>query len=277
MDKFYILANLQKDEKLQVTEEIEKYLKQAGATVVTDTSNNISSENIPKDTQCILVIGGDGTFIRAAHGVLKTDIPMLGVNLGTLGYLTEVETSQIYPALDKLMSDEYMIEERMMLEGTTLPQGKAERKAVALNDVVITRVGKLRTVEYRIYVNGEYLHSYQADGVIVATPTGSTGYNLSAGGPIVKPSASSIVITPICPHTLNTRSIVLDGNDHICVEIGPGRKEESETAEAVFDGDSTFHLKSGEAVCIARAKSTVKMLKLSQISFLETLRRKLGE
>ena len=123
MDKFYILANLQKDEKMQVTEEIEKYLKEAGATVVTDTSNHISSEKIPKDTQCILVIGGDGTFIRAAHGVLKTDVPMLGVNLGTLGYLTEVETSQIYPALHKLMSDEYMIEERMMLEGTTLLHG----------------------------------------------------------------------------------------------------------------------------------------------------------
>ena len=132
-------------------------------------------------------------------------------------------------------------------------------------------------MEYKIYVNGEYLHSYKADGIIVATPTGSTGYNLSAGGPIVKPSASSIVITPICPHTLNARSIVLAGEDHVMVEIGPGRKCETEQTDVVFDADTAFSLCSGQAVHVCKADNSVRMIKLSNISFLEALRRKLGE
>lgn len=277
MNHFYVLANLQKDENLVITEEIEKYLKEKGRTVITDTSESICCDRIPENTECILVLGGDGTFIRAAHEVLHTKIPMLGVNLGTLGYLAEVEPSQIKGALDKLMADEYMLEERMMLKGTISSSSEKTLNSVALNDVVITRSGKLRVVEYRIYVNGEYLHSYKGDGIIVATPTGSTGYNLSAGGPIIKPSAGSMVITPICPHTLDARSIILSGEDQVRVEIGPGRKCESEKAEVVFDADTTFSLCSKEAVHISRAESSVKVIKLSNISFLETLRRKLGE
>lgn len=277
MDKFYILANAQKDENLEITEEIENYLRSQGKQVKIDTSEVICAKNIPKDTQCILVLGGDGTLIRAAREVLHTKIPLLGVNLGTLGYLTEVEKTQIIPALDKLIQNDYIIEERMMLKGTTPPHAEDALESLAFNDVVITRSGKLRIVEYKIYVNGEYLHSYKADGIIVATPTGSTGYNLSAGGPIVKPSASSILITPICPHTLNTRSIVLSGEDHVMVEIGPGRKCENEQADVVFDADTAFSLNSGQAVHICKAETSVRMIKLSNISFLEALRRKLGE
>lgn len=277
MKHFYILANLQKDENLVITEEIGQYLKKKGKTVITDTSETICGNMIPKETECILVLGGDGTFIRAAHEVLHTKIPMLGVNLGTLGYLAEVETSQINAALDQLIADDYMLEERMMLKGTILAQTEQSLESVALNDVVITRSGKLRILEYKIYVNGEYLHSYKGDGIIVSTPTGSTGYNLSAGGPIIKPSATSMVITPICPHTLDARSIILSGDDHVMVEIGPGRRCESEMAEVVFDADTSFSLCSGETVHICRAESSVKMVKLSNKSFLETLRRKLGE
>lgn len=277
MDKFYILANAQKDENLKLTEEIETYLKEKGKQVKVDTSEVVCARNIPADTQCILVLGGDGTLIRAAREVLHTKIPLLGVNLGTLGYLAEVERAQIVSALDKLIQDDYIIEERMMLKGTTPPHAKEALESLAFNDVVITRSGKLRIVEYKIYVNGEYLHSYRADGMIVATPTGSTGYSLSAGGPIVKPSASSIVITPICPHTLNTRSIVLAGEDHVMIEIGPGRKYENEQADVVFDADTAFSLCSGQAVHICKADTSVRMIKLSNISFLEALRRKLGE
>lgn len=277
MEKFYILANAQKDENLQITEEIEHYLEQNGKQVTIDTSEVVCSQNIPKETECILVLGGDGTLIRAAREVLHTKIPLLGVNLGTLGYLTEVEKTQLLPALDKLMKDDYIIEERMMLKGSTPPHAQDALESLAFNDVVITRSGKLRIVEYKIYVNGEYLHTYKADGIIVATPTGSTGYNLSAGGPIVKPAASSIVITPICPHALNTRSIVLAGEDHVMVEIGPGRKFHNEQADVVFDADTAFSLCSGQAVHICKADTSVRMIKLSNISFLEALRRKLGE
>ena len=157
MEKFYILANAQKDENLQVTEEIKTYLKQKGKQVQVDTSEVVCARNIPADTQCILVLGGDGTLIRTAREVLHTKIPLLGVNLGTLGYLAEVERTQILSALDKLIQDDYIIEERMMLKGTTPPHAKEALESMAFNDVVITRSGKLRIVEYKIYVNGEYL------------------------------------------------------------------------------------------------------------------------
>lgn len=277
MDNFYIWANRQKDQCEKVTEEIATYLRKNGKKVITDNSERISVEEIPKDIQCILVLGGDGTMIRAAHEVLHTKIPMLGINLGTLGYLAEVEQSQITSALDHLMEDDYILEERMMLKGTTPPHTKGAWESVALNDVVITRMGKLRVLEYKIYVNGKYLHSYQADGIIVSTPTGSTGYNLSVGGPIVKPSAELLVITPICAHTLNSRSIILSGEDHVMIEVGAGRRCEQEQAEVFFDADTSILLHTGEAIHICKAESSVKMIKLSDLSFLEALGRKLGE
>ncbi|MDE6313915.1 MAG: NAD(+)/NADH kinase [Lachnospiraceae bacterium] len=277
MDNFYIWANRQKDQCEKVTEEIEAFLRKNGKKVVADNSERIQREDIPADTQCILVLGGDGTMIRAAHEVLHTQIPMLGINLGTLGYLAEVEQSQLEPALNQLMGDNYILEERMMLKGTTPPHTENAWECVALNDVVLTRIGKLRLMEYKIYVNGKYLHSYQADGVIVSTPTGSTGYNLSVGGPIVKPSAELLVITPICPHTLNSRSIILSGEDHVMIEVGVGRRCEMEEAEVFFDADVSIPLHTGEAVHICKAESSVKMIKLSDLSFLEALGRKLGE
>lgn len=277
MDNFYIWANRQKEQCEKVTEEIAAYLRKYGKKVVADYSERIPVKEIPTDTQCILVLGGDGTVIRAAHEVLHTKIPMLGINLGTLGYLAEVEQSQLESALNQLMKDEYSLEERMMLKGTTPPHRENAWECVALNDVVITRIGKLRILEYKIYVNGKYLHSYRADGVIVSTPTGSTGYNLSVGGPIVKPSAELLVITPICPHTLNSRSIILSGEDHVMIEVGAGRRCEEDEAEVFFDADTSVGLHTGEAVHICKAESSVKMIKLSDLSFLEALGRKLGE
>ena len=162
-------------------------------------------------------------------------------------------------------------EDRMMLEGI-FEDGS---KDVSLNDIVISRKGELRVIHFQLYVNGEMLNSYEADGIIISTPTGSTAYNLSAGGPIVEPTASLIVITPICSHALNTSSIVLSSDDEIGIEIGMGRHESKEEVFTTFDGADTVVLTTGDKVTVRRSEASTKIMKLSKVSFLETLRRKM--
>ena len=153
MNHFYILANLQKDENLQVTEEIEAYLKEKGKTVITDTSESICGSRIPEDTECILVLGGDGTMLQAARENLKTDIPMIGINMGTKGYLTEIEVGSLEEALDCLLKGEYHIESRMMLNGVIHKAGCEMPPMCALNEISITRKGSLAVIHYNVYVN----------------------------------------------------------------------------------------------------------------------------
>ena len=183
-----------------------------------------NASEIPAETECILVLGGDGTLIEAARDTIELDIPLLGINLGALGFLAEVEKANIEHALGLLIQDEYQIENRMMLNGQIYRGAECIESSHALNDIVITRSGSLQIIHFHIYVNGQFLKGYDADGVIVSTPTGSTGYSMSAGGPIVEPKAKLIVVTPICPHTLSTRSIVFSAEDEIVIEMIAGKK-----------------------------------------------------
>ncbi len=267
MDKFYIITNQSKDPELKTTHRIQRYIEEHGRKCIAASDG----KRVPKDTECVLVLGGDGTLIRAARELRACRAPLLGINLGTLGYLTEVEVQNIEQALEQLFQETPEVEARMMLRGT-LNKGQED---VAVNDIVVGRTGTLRIIHFNIYVNGELLNSYQADGVIVSTPTGSTGYNLSAGGPIVEPTASMIVVTPICSHALNTRSIVLSADDEIIVEIGKGRDNQTEVATVSFDGEQTIEVYTGERIVIRKAEDTTKLFKLSKVSFLETLRKKM--
>ena len=229
---------------------------------------------IPPDVDCVLVLGGDGTLLQASRDLVERNIPLLGINLGTLGYLAEIDRSNIKPALDKLLLDEYEIHERMMLSGTAYHQNKKLMSDIALNDIVIGRNGRLRIIDLNIYVNDEFLNSYSADGIIISTPTGSTGYSLSAGGPIVSPESEIIMITPIAPHTLNTRSIVLPHDAKITVEIGEGHSTR-EGAEATFDGDTSVNLNCNDQIVITKANRCARLVKINNISFLEILRKKM--
>ena len=220
------------------------------------------------------MLGGDGTLLQASRDLVERNIPLLGINLGTLGYLAEIDRSNIKPALDKLLLDEYEIHERMMLSGTAYHQNKKLMSDIALNDIVIGRNGRLRIIDLNIYVDDEFLNSYSADGIIISTPTGSTGYSLSAGGPIVSPEAEIIMITPIAPHTLNTRSIVLPHNAKITVEIGEGHSTR-EGAEATFDGDTSVNLNCNDQIVITKADRCARLVKINNISFLEILRKKM--
>ena len=268
MKKFCIISNEIKDPGRKLAGEICDFIRQRqpDCTVAEDGV-------IPDGTDCILVLGGDGTVLRAARRSEGRNIPILGINLGTLGYLTEAEIGSWREAVLLLLSGSYSLEERMMLEGHIDAEG--EQEDFALNDVVIARSGSIRTLNYDVLVNGSFLNSFSADGVVLATPTGSTAYNLSAGGPIVEPGARLILLTPICPHTLNTRSIVLSPEDEIEIRIGAPKDGLEMLAEVSFDGKEGRILHSGDRVLVHRSERKTCLVRLSQRSFLETLHRKM--
>ncbi len=267
MKQFYVITNKSKKGAMQTAEQMQAFIEaQGGCCVLAEDGSAVK-----EDAECVLVIGGDGTLIRAARELRAHDVPLLGINMGTLGYLTEVEVQNVEAAIEQVMHSETMTENRMMLKGVL----NGEREDIALNDIVVARLGAVRMIRFHVYVNGELLNTYQSDGVIVSTPTGSTAYNLSAGGPVVEPTASLIVITPICSHALNTSSIVLSAEDTITIEIAKGRDGEEEEAEISYDGDLHINAKTGDKIVIQKAEETTKLLKLNQISFLEILREKM--
>ena len=281
MDRFYIIPNSAKDPELTFSNMIIDYLEEHGARChvqkITEKMEGpyhyTDPDGIPGDTQCIIVLGGDGTLLQAARDVVHLDIPLLGINLGTLGFLAEVDKNSVYPALDRLLTDDYELEERMMLEGKIYRGEELIGKDIALNDIVIGREGHLRVIRFKNYVNDSYMNSYNADGIIISTPTGSTAYNLSAGGPIVAPGAQLMVLTPICSHSLNARSIVLSPEDRISIRLvkWSGGKSYS----AVFDGDQVFPLRYGERLEICRAPKYTTLIQLKNVSFLENIRQKM--
>lgn len=289
MEQFYIITNKPKDEQLQITREVVAFLETYGkkCTVCVrdkdreeyqkDTEATGREINVPKGTDCILVLGGDGTLLQAAVDTMDVDIPLLGINLGTLGFMAEVERTNIENALKALIEDRYDVEERMMLDGQIYHKGEMIKELHALNDIVLTRRGSLKIVVYDIFVNGQFLNSYQADGVIVSTPTGSTGYNMSAGGPIVEPKAKILLLTPICPHTISARSIVLSPEDVVEIKVKPGRTGETQEMEVNFDGSFTKHLSTGDSIKICKSRRVTKFIRLSKVSFLEVLHKKLSE
>ena len=252
MRHFLIITNTYKDTDHALTRKISDYIRRKGGTdsCFYSTGETLAAAapmpaEIPGDTDGILVLGGDGTLIRAASRLVETQLPLIGVNLGTLGYLCELEEQNVFAAIDRLMAEDYITEQRMMLEGRCVraegaaaaaaqEAGSAEAVAgagTALNDVVIHRTGSLSVISLEVYVNGEYLNTFRADGMIVATPTGSTGYNMSAGGPIVDPKAGMILITPINAHNMNSRSIVVGAEDTVVVDCGyPDSLEQLEEA-----------------------------------------------
>ena len=275
MEKFYIITNDMKDANRKITVKIKKCIESYGKKCYLEEQpeeGNFSKIKIPKDIDCVLTVGGDGTFIQASRRLFGRELPMLGINMGTLGYLTEVEVQNVEEAVKQLVEGNYTIEERMMLYGSAAYRNVRD---VALNDIVMTRSGSMKIVHFNLYVNGEFLNSYDADGLIVSTPTGSTAYNLSAGGPIVEPTASLIVVTPICSHALNSRSIVFADKDEIVIEIGAKRENQIEEAVIAYDGADEVPLHTGDRIRIKKAWETAKIVKLSKVSFLETLREKM--
>ena len=288
MNHFFIITNETKDINWEVTRRIQNFLHKKGKTCIMRpdlagaerTHERMTyAEDIPAETDCVIVLGGDGTLLRAARNLVNLNLPFLGINLGHLGYLTEGDRSSVVDILDRVIADEYIIENRMMLKGRIKrPDGTIVNEDVALNDITINRSRSLRIIKFKLYVNGEFLYLYTADGIVISTPTGSTAYNLSCGGPVVEPTAKLFLITPIAPHSLNNRSLILSSEDRIEIELIGSEKDPDSQVEYVvyFDGDSVVPLYPGDRIEIVRAPQETQILKLSTMSFLETLRIKMS-
>ncbi len=277
MKHFLIYTNHHKDLNGELTERIIRYVESRGQRCTRITGMDGESPDIPPEAYCMLVLGGDGTMLQAVRDTKRVRIPLIGVNLGTLGYMTEIEPAYLESALDKLIAGRFQIESRMMLNGHVYHKTEEIREDWALNDIVISRSGSLQIIRLKVYVNGQFLKEYSADGVIVTTPTGSTGYNLSAGGPIVDPKAQLIMLTPICPHTLNARSIILSPLDEIEIEISTGREGQEQPVEVSFDGTNVISMGVGDRVRIVKSEKTTEIIKISEVSFLEALHRKMSD
>lgn len=280
---FLIYANQYKDPNLEVAKRIRDYLEgrqQRVSMQIIDKDwkqTGRAETELPEGVDFLLVLGGDGTVLQAARETIHSHVPLIGVNLGSLGFMTQIEPSNLEAALDRLIAGDYREESRMLLQGRAELAGQGVREGLALNDVVITRSGPLRVISLRIYVNGSFLHEYQADGMIITTPTGSTGYNLSAGGPLVEPGAKLLMLTPICPHSLNHRSIILSPEDVVVIEIPMGKEDKEQELSASFDGANSFTMRTGDRIVIQRSEESARFLQLSKVSFLETLHEKMSE
>lgn len=275
MKKFLVVANSTKDENLTVAGRVCDYIKTHGGSIQLCADGDTIPEDCAVD--CAIVLGGDGTMLLAASHLSRRGIPMIGINLGTMGFMADVDPCNMEEALDALLNDRYRIEERMKIQGRIYRASDELASETAWNDIVISRSGFSRIICLRIYVNGELLDVYEADGVIVSTPTGSTAYNMSAGGPIVSPKASLILVTPVSPHSLTSRSVVFSAEDEIEIEIVPKRKSQKEEAIATFDGRGYKELQPGDRIVIQKAEEVTRLVKIYDTSFYEILRSKMGE
>ena len=251
MKTFYIVTNQSKDSELKYTNSIITYLNEHGAHGIYDEAAcrvegtkycYTNAGLVPDGVDCIIVLGGDGTLIQAARDLNEKNIPLLGVNIGTLGYLTDTDMNTVYDTLDSLIKDNYEVDTRMMLDGKIYRGDSVIYEDVALNDVVLSRRGILRVIDFDIYVNGEYLNSFAADGVIA--------------------------------HTLTQRSIIFGQDDEIVIQMNDNKKLSDERV-ATYDGESYCQVVTGDRVVITRSDKMAKLIKTSKISFLERIRNKM--
>jgi NAD+ kinase len=234
----------------------------------------LDKPELVKSVDLVVVLGGDGTLLSMADTIAAADVsvPILGVNFGSLGFLTEVTLPELYPALEAAVSGTAPIEQRMMLRATTIRAGAALPVNLALNDVVITKSARARMTDLSVSLGPEFVTRVKADGLIVATPTGSTAYNLAAGGPIVQPVVDALVLTPIAPHMLTNRPIVIPAAS--LVRVQPMMDERDELY-VTFDGQAGYQLQAGDEVQIRRAPQSLRLLRPSARSYFEVLRQKL--
>lgn len=230
--------------------------------------------SLASDVDMVVVLGGDGTLLGMADciGEAGSEIPILGVNFGSLGFLTEVTLPELYKSLDAALAGRALVESRLMLKSTVRRHGYVFRQSVALNDAVITKAARSRMIDLSVSVGDEFVTRVKADGLIIATPTGSTAYNLAAGGPIVQPTVDALLLTPIAPHTLTNRPIVIPATH--AVRVQPNMDERDEVF-LTFDGQTGCQLESGDEVIVGRADRPLRLIKPSTRSYFEVLRTKL--
>ncbi|HOE56473.1 MAG TPA: NAD(+)/NADH kinase [Bacillota bacterium] len=280
--KIGIIPNLLKDQNLNVTrsilhwfanKDIEPILETDIAEKLNHKVTGLSREELYRSSDIIIVLGGDGTIINIARQSSQYNVPLFGINLGHLGFLAEAEISDMYMSLDKIAEGDYLIEKRMMLEATLENSKDETKKLLALNDFSITKGMISRMISFSVFINDSFFGLYSADGIVVSSPTGSTAYSLSAGGPIVSPELNVLIITPICPHTLQNRSLVVSEKDEVSIEIC----EENYEVMLSVDGQDSYRLNPGRIVKVRSSSCITNLVKLKQRNFFDVLRRKISE
>jgi len=264
---------------VQVAREVSAWLSQRGIEVFFEEglaaemgdAQGYPGRSIPAMVNLILVLGGDGTLISVARQVGDLKTPILGVNLGSLGFLTEVTLDELYPVLERVIQGDFTVSDRMMMDVVVLRQGQKVGRFRVLNDVVINKGALARIIDMEASVDDVYLTTFKADGLIISTPTGSTAYNLAAGGPIMSPGLHCLVISPICPHMLTNRPIIVPDESIIRVEV----KFQDEDVVFTADGQVGMPLQGGDIVEVRRSKSSTLLVKSPSKDFFQVLRTKL--
>jgi NAD+ kinase len=278
MQKIGIIAKGNKPEAVQVVKElvgwltdhkVECFIEPEMAQSVSNPS--LDKEKMPLAVDMVVVLGGDGTLLAAARTLQKRRVPLLGVNLGGLGFLTEITLNELYPMLEQILRGNYKTDERMLLEVRVWRKEQVIDEFTVLNDVVINKGALARIIELETSVDQAYLTTFRADGLIISTPTGSTGYSLSAGGPIVYPSLQSIIITPICPHNLTNRPIIVPKEAVITVTLCSGDAEVFLT----LDGQVGFNMKLQDRMEVKKGEGCISLIKSPSRGYFEVLRAKL--
>jgi len=275
-----IVANIEKGNITAHVKALVQWLQEKRVAVhlereiarVMGVTRGLTWPRLARKSEMIVVLGGDGTMLRAARFIARHDVPILGINMGSFGYLTEVNLNEMHAALELIIRGDFVTEKRMMLD-VGIRRGKKEvRVGHVLNDVVINRGNFSRMNELEMAINGEYLTTYKGDGLIIATPTGSTAYSLSAGGPIVFPGKDLIIINPICPHTLTNRPIILAENSVLAITLWSKDKG----AILTLDGQEVYRIKSGDVVTVRKSACATTLVLSPYRSYGEILRSKLG-
>ncbi len=278
MKKIGIICKTDRKEPQEILQELLPLLKQKGCEAFVDAETaaalnirGFSRSEITSLAEIVLVLGGDGTMLSVSRLVAPKGIPILGINLGSLGFITEVNRDEIFSAVDKMLNDGCAIEERMMLTAAIHRNGKKIADYTVLNDIVINKGALARIIDLETNINDRYVTTYKADGLIISTPTGSTAYSLSAGGPILYPTLDSMVVTPICSHTLTNRPIVVPGNSNIEIII----KSLSEDVFLTLDGQVGFSLRMDDVVEISKSPFKTRLLVPIERDYFQVLRTKL--
>ncbi len=279
MKKIGVLTKIGRPEPVEILKGILPWLRQRGYEVFVDLEaaeklniQGYQRSEIASTVDILIVLGGDGTMLSAARLVAERGIPILGINLGGLGFITEVNRSEVFSAMETMLEGKCQVEERIMLSTTIMRHGETLNSYSVLNDVVITKGALARIIELETFIEHSYVTTYRADGLIISTPTGSTAYNLSAGGPIIHPSQDCMVLTPICPHTLSNRPIVIPGDYTIEIAL----KSVSEDVFLTLDGQVGMSLNKGDIITVKKSPYKTRLLIPCERDYFQVLREKLG-
>lgn len=281
MKKIAIIPNRNKDIGLVQTKRLLEYLNDKAELymensyeVLGNTVNYVSANEVLDNAKYLIVLGGDGTMLQKAAESARKGIPVLGINLGKIGFMTEIEIDDMEVALSKFLADDFVVEKRMMMKAEIKRNNKTQFYFYALNDVVVSKPAGERITRMELLTNGEAVNRYTADGLIIATPTGSTGYSISAGGPVVDPCMRLYVATPICAHTLSARSAVLSSDKSLCIRLDSEYGDVDAVVTA--DGDIQGYIKNSDEIIITQSEYDFEIIKIGEQSFYDTLIRKLS-